>query len=452
MRRNLYLTLIFMAVALYSCKKGWMDAKPNKSLVIPSNIKDYQALLDNTSLFNTRTPALGEISADNYYLQYSQWQSLANPIERNAYLWEKDLYNGMPVGEWDAPYGRILNANIVLEGIDKINPKREEIEDYNNVKGSALFFRSFDFLNLLQLFAKPYNSTTADVDQGIPLRLQPDVVEKSTRATVQECYNKVIIDLLNAKNLLTIYPTHKTRPSKQAVFALLSRTYLFMDDYDKALAAADSCLELDNFLIEYSQLDYNGFNTFKRFNGEVIFHSTLSNYSVFSPLKALPDSTLLSLYNVDDLRLKAFYKPYSGSYLFSGSYDGSFTPFGGIATDEIYLIKAECQARKGDKLGALSTLNILLQTRYQKETFTPVTANSSEDALKIILDERRKELVFRGLRWSDLRRLNSDDRFATSLTRIFNGEKYTLLPDDPKYVLPIPDEEIQLSGIHQNSR
>jgi hypothetical protein len=66
--------------------------------------------------------------------------------------------------------------------------------------------------------------------------------------------------------------------------------------------------------------------------------------------------------------------------------------------------------------------------------------------------ERRKELCFRGLRWQDLRRLNKEPEYAKTLTRKIDGITYTLPPNDPKYVFPIPPNVIALSGMQQNPR
>jgi hypothetical protein len=87
----------------------------------------------------------------------------------------------------------------------------------------------------------------------------------------------------------------------------------------------------------------------------------------------------------------------------------------------------------------MTDLNRLLQTRWRIGTFTPLTSTDAGDALQQILHERRKELLFRGIRWTDLRRLDKDPQTATTLTRIVNGITYTLPPNDPRWVLPIPD-------------
>jgi hypothetical protein len=125
--------------------------------------------------------------------------------------------------------------------------------------------------------------------------------------------------------------------------------------------------------------------------------------------------------------------------------------FGGLATDELYLIRAECKVRAGNLSAALSDLNKLLRSRW-KGKYQDIVLQDQEAVLSIILKERRKELVFRGLRWGDLRRLNRDSRFAVTLTRTLDGQVYQLLPRDKRYVLPIPEQEVTLGGIVQNER
>ena len=105
------------------------------------------------------------------------------------------------------------------------------------------------------------------------------------------------------------------------------------------------------------------------------------------------------------------------------------------------MILAESLVRKGRIEEGAEILNALLINRYS-EAFIPVSFTDETQALQVILEERRKELAFRGLRWSDLRRLNNDERFKTTLTRNYEGQEYKLLPNSEKYVLPIPAREL----------
>jgi hypothetical protein len=118
----------------------------------------------------------------------------------------------------------------------------------------------------------------------------------------------------------------------------------------------------------------------------------------------------------------------------------------------LYLIRAECYARAGNISSAMSDLNTLLKTRWVSGTYTDMTATTADEALGKVLIERRKELLMRGQRWTDLRRLNKDSRFAVTLQRVINGTTYTLPPNDLRYTLLIPYNVIQISGIQQNPR
>ena len=119
---------------------------------------------------------------------------------------------------------------------------------------------------------------------------------------------------------------------------------------------------------------------------------------------------------------------------------------------EFYLTKAECLARNGSVTEAISTLNKLLITRYKTGSYTPVSVTDQQEALSIILLERRKELLFRGIRWTDLRRLNLEASTAVTIYRKLNGTSYKLEPNSPNYTLPVADDVIQLSNIPQNMR
>jgi AAA+ ATPase superfamily predicted ATPase len=99
----------------------------------------------------------------------------------------------------------------------------------------------------------------------------------------------------------------------------------------------------------------------------------------------------------------------------------------------------------------LTDLNHLLVRRWKTGTFVPFTAATAEEALDLILLERRKELVFRGVRWMDLKRLNKEGR-NIELVRNLDGQIYRLAPNDLRYAMAIPKDIIQMTGIAQNPR
>lgn len=459
-----YLVYIAFVSFLVSCKREWLEAKPQLSLVVPSTISDYQALLERTDQgFNDRGNVSDELGSDDYYVTDASY-STGTVLNRNAYIWAADLFEGgEEYIEWRFPYELILKANIVLDGIDKILPKNnaEQLE-WNQAKGSALFFRAYRHYDVAKLFCKPFIENSAATDPGIPLRLSSDFNVASKRSSVKSTYAQIVGDLKAAEALLPIgtpiNDIYRCRPNKAAAQAMLARVYLSMNKFDSAYYYSNQCLQSYNRLI-----DYNGSDGFvnpaaatvkiARFNPEVIFHVRANNFTFLAASRLIVDQALFDSYDANDARKTIFFRNVSGSLRFLGSYDNSLTFFSGLATDEMYLIRAESSARSGNKDAALNDLNTLMIKRWKNNgTWVPFTATTSEEALKIILIERRKELCFRGLRWSDLRRLNQDSKFAVTLTRTVNTKSYTLPANDKRYVFPIPADVIQLAGIEQNPR
>lgn len=467
MKKIIPFFLIFglsVCFTLGSCNKSiFLSAKPDQSLLTPNSLSDFQELMDNDLVINGSgnygiVPAFGETGTDDYYCVESSYNTILTPMYKNAYVWAKDIYTNEKVYDWDFPYRAIFYCNVVLNGLTKIHITNDNEHTFNNIKGQALFNRAHMFYQLAQIFAPPYNKTDVSGLLGIPLRLKADVDEKIQRASLSQTYDQIISDLKESGYLLPVIPLYKTRPSKIAVYALLARVYQTIENYDTALLYADSCLSLDGNLMDYNTLDTTSYAPFTRFNTEVIFNCTLQSTDNTVPylpyVGGLVDTTLYNSYNSDDLREALFFKDLgNGGYTFLGTYDGNYRPFGGLATDEVYLIRAECYARKGNISLAMEDLNTLLQNRYKTGTFIPLTAQTSKEALELILNERRKELCFRGLRWTDLRRLNQDPEFAITLERVIDGQTYTLPPNDPRYTYSIPTDIIGFNpDMPQNQR
>ncbi len=453
-----------LSICINSCKKqdNYLDIKRLNSDVVPSTLADYQAILDNDETMNQNYPTAGLASSDNFYITDAAYPSLEGQLEVSLYTWAADIWMGPTCPEWNYVYQRIEYANIVLDGIQKIAVNSSNQSAYNNLKGSALFYRAIDLYNAASMFCKPYTAATAKTDLGVPIRLTSDVNPKTIRSTVQETYDQIIKDLKAALPLLPQVPLFKNRPSSVAANALLSKVYLSMEDYADAGVFAGNTLNEKSSLMDYN--DPNLVNPSSVFpfpanpsdNPEIIFYATGISYASIRPRssRARVDSTLYKMYDANDMRTTAFFRLNGGRPQFKGTYDQfTFSNFAGIATDEVYLISAECYARQGNLSQSLQSLNALLSKRYVTGTFTPISVSTADSALKVILVERRKELLFTaGIRWEDLRRLNKDPRFAITLTRVAGGQTYTLAPNDKRYVFPIGNDEIQLTGIEQNPR
>jgi len=444
--------VLALLTAVVSCKKEnhFLDAKPQLGIEIPTSLTDLQKLLHNEGVFNRNYPSLGELASDDYYVSTSRWSG-QDPYFQNAYIWSKTLVDPNNIDHaWQDCYSQVYNANTVLDYLPKVPNTNQTL--FNQIKGTALFYRSIAFFNLLTIYASPYDPGTAASDLGIPLRLTSDLNAKSTRANQAQCYHQIIADLQEASTLLSSQVADITSPSKVSAFGLLSRIYLSNGDFANCLSMAKSALAINSTLQDFNKLDPNAFPVYPNFSPEELFHAGMEGNG-FIGFQAQVDSTILkSFSDQNDLRPSLFFYNDNGQMEFNSQFDINNNVTFSISNNEIYLNKAECEARSGDIQQAINDLNTLLIQRWKTGTFIPFLASNADDALNKILKERRKELLFTGLRWIDLRRLNKDSRFAITIYRNINGKTYSLPPNDPRYVFPIPQTEIQLTGEQQNLR
>jgi tetratricopeptide (TPR) repeat protein len=452
---NIKIIIVFLMLLSTSCTKDFLDKKPNKSFVVPNKLKDLQALLDNSNIINY-TGFLTQIADGDFDIDDNGITSLT-AVLRNTYLWKSDIYDGFSHNDWNRPYQQIFYANVVLDGLKNINREVVNQQEFDQIKGAALFIRAYALNQVVQQFAAPYNQETSDNLPGVPVRTSSNVNIVVKRGTLKESYEQIIKDIVESISLLPEGTERKSRPSKAAAFALLARVRLIMGEYDEAVKYSTLALDIQSDLLDYNELDEESASPFRDgrrfYNKEIIYYTDriFSSFYNLNTVKATVE--FYEKYDDNDLRKSIFFEK---NRMFKGSYGGSYiNVFTGLSTDEMYLIRAECYARIGKINEAIIDLNTLLEKRWRKlddSHFVPITADNETKALKIILEERRKELVTRGLRWSDLRRLNMDPRFQVTLERTYNGEIYQLLPDDKRYTFPIPQDEIDRSGLEQNDR
>lgn len=451
---GLLLACLFL---ICSCKKDFLEKKPATNLNVPTTLSDLQLLLDNTDDLD-KSPSLGELSSDDYYMTTSIWNNQVLPYYANCYIWAKDVFAGNGnINDWNLPYTQVLYANIVLQQLNQIKRSVDNAAIYDDVKGNAFFKRAWAFFDLTQVFTMPYDNNTANSDPGISLRLTADVNASTTRGTVKSSYEQILADIAQAKTLVTNETSNvnQNRVSKASIYGLLSRVYLTMRNYPKAGSYADSALKFHSKLIDYNHVDSTLRTPFNLANDEMIYQNILVPAAPLSFIINTQgysiDTLLYRFYDKNDLR-KTVYFQKNGIYINKRrGYSGQTSLSNGLATDELYLTRAECFARSSNDDKAMDDLNTLLSKRWITGTYPPISNLHGSELLNTILKERRKELVFRGLRWIDIRRLNKEG-FNIVLTRNVNGKIYTLPPNDQRYALPIPPDVITRSGIQQNNR
>lgn len=459
-----FITLIFLS----SCGSHYLDLQQEKNMRVPNSFDDFQKLLYQTNIMNESAGvSFANIGGDEYWIPPAQFFSTggAQPqvYQRSSYTWEDNIYVGRETEtDWVKAYNAIYRTNLGLDFIKNHPKSSENAEKWDRLKGSALFMRALNFYQLSQVFCPIYKEENLNLPLGLPLREDPDPTIIVPRSTVGDTYKKIVADLLEALPCLPDKGELIYRPSKAAVYALLSRVYMQMGDYLAAEKAADDCLSIQNTLLNFNNIPITAgtVSTFApngKDNPEIIYMSSSFLANLLNWYH--PDTTLVRSYAPGDLRLKIYFQDtlitkVKDLTVFKGNYKGTAasTSFCGLAIDEIYLNRAESRARNQDIAGALADLNLLRQSRYKPETYKLLTSSDYEQVMEWILDERHKELVMRSTRWSDLRRLNKESKYAITIVRQLDGDRYELKPNSPKWTWPILMEAINNGGYPQNPR
>ena len=441
MKKNYKNVILLLMLALSAACGDFLDAKPELSLVIPEELNEYQAILDAEPRQMNYAPKIPLIGSDEMELGEAAIPRLTQE-ELSAYRWGGDFYAVADYGvDWTFGYQPIYYANVVLNGLKGFKASSQSERNLaTTLEASAKFYRAWHHFQLIQVYAPPYSPEKPD-QVGIPIRNSADINLATGLSDQQSVYKFILEDLEEAYEALPEFSDFKTRPSKWAVDAFRSRIFLQMQDYAKAIEASTSALALNRELMDFRTLSSQGAYYFPRFNAEVIFHANQPSTGFTFYREQWVDAELYTLYDSLDIRKSLFFREsrVPGKFNFVSRYSGDYFDWGGLAVDEVLLDRAEASARIGDEEQALDDLNYLLEHRYVAN-FAQL-ALTGKDLLRKVLEERRKELLFRGIRWMDLRRLNQDPEFAITLRRIVQGEEKILLPGASGYTVPIPERE-----------
>lgn len=445
-------TSILVLLFIFGCSKSeFLAQKPDLAMEVPSSLEDLRAILDDDNSLNGEddegcTPQLGESASDNIYLMDQNYVSNMRPQMQNYYVWKADPYDGVAVLDWIFPYRNILTVNTVLDVLSSND--YADVAQVRVLRGESLFHRAHMLFQLASVFAPIYYQGSNATERGIPLRLSSDINEAIRYSTVQETFAHIEAELLESADLLPESQLIKTRPSRAAAFALLSRLYLYTGNYPGALSYADSCLAIDRTLLDYNTLNasisFPFSSTGSHRHPEVLFSSNMLSGNAQSyptrQLYARVDSLLYNSFAPGDLRKTVFFLNANPGQRFKGSYAGTSRHFAGLAIDEVYLNKAEAMVRLGDVAQGLAVLDELLRSRWSKgANYVPVPAAGQREAIAVVMQERRKELLFRGIRWMDLKRMIAEGE-SFVLRRVISGVEHTIGSGDGRWVWPIPPE------------
>ncbi len=382
---------------------------------------------------------------------------------------------------WFIGYKIVSEANTIISQV-KIDPSSSD--NLKQYVGEAYFYRAMIFFDMARIFSFP--PSQGSDNNGIILRTGVGESDAKARATVGETYKQIISDLHQAAGLMTMreggISESKKYANKWAALGLLSRAYLFTEQYDSVVYYADKVINESPFrlatrdeyissfwntpdspeamFITYYASDedkgdasygsmYNGDSNGKGW-GEVYPSESFLNLLTKYPediRRALIDTVLNADGTINTYVGTTFKRMYINKFSYQEPNRPTLNSPAYIRLSEIYLNRAEAFAHLSQDANALDDVNTIRERAGLSgdELITSANLTSSHGfatVLEAVLAERRLELAYEGQRRDDLMRNKIDlDRSYPSAQNM-NGETDIYPFNGPRQIYYIPLNEM----------
>lgn len=445
---NIALTILFLGVI--SCTTEDLDptlaqAKESKKAFkavsnLESHLYGVQDLLTFANYYGRDLIATNEVRSDNCFSNSNSGRFLTQA---------RFKYNSNAEFIWRRAYQLIANANVV------INTDLSTLEGDNDkgkyIQGQARILRALAHYDLLRVYGQQH---TTGGELGVPIvttfKGDNPIPKRNTVKEVKEfVYNELdeAVKMMNSK-----YDGKSTYASKLLGYALKSRVAIYFGDYQIAKDAAEKVINSKKYKIaspddyvsnwakentsnsifelSFSAEDNRGSNSLPNIYRFVNSESTKG----YGDIQVL--GSVINIFENNDVRKDILGYQIKGTMLRNmGKY-----PDTGGGTSNIFLFRYEevilnyAEALFEINGSGLEFLNKIPKNR-KATLYTSITKEN-------ILNERRKEFMFEGLRFDDLMRTRKSLNVVSQEGVIEENLPY---PND-KFAYPIPDSEVNANS------
>ena len=410
----------------------------------------------------------------------------------DVWRWEIMPTNGEIEAVYGAQYGIINQCNFLLNHEAEIRAaidNDDDVERMDQYCGEAYMARAIAYWELIRLFTKAYDKNTANQELGVVLNDEYDTQNTPRRATLQQSFDHLLNDISQAQKLLQLDKDQTAKTvslcdysyfTEYTAHALRARVALYMGDWDEAIKWSSKVIDSNFYVlssptsgyyasddlaylwqydcgteviwkVEYTSTSY-GYST-----GAVFFNY---DYSSYKP-DYVPAQWVLNLYDSNDMRYDTYYQSLTTGHTHGLTWPLFTKLFGNLALAmsynvlhtsmpkvfrlaEQYLIRAEAYAMKGNYVKAAQDITTLRRARYS--SYGSSTSLSASNAMKVIEEERVKELIGEGFRLTDLKRWHKGFERTPQTESLKNGSSLKIDADNALFVWPIPQHEIEAPG------
>jgi len=387
-------------------------------------------------------------------------------VGANLFRWEhtsdaQDFRDAENAGIWTNMYAVIDRANRVLAFLDAVPASTQaDMDTKQRLRGELLALRGFAHFELLRNYARfPYDPSAPGVPYQSEYAKDP-ANYRPTRNTSGDVMNKIEADLSAARGLIPTSFTDISRVTRNGVVAMQARVAVYARNWDSAAARATVVINAQPLTprASYAAL-WTTRNLAANQSTEVIWKLNVTATNVTSAavgnmfqdasgaVQFAPSQKLLGSYDqTNDIRFPTFYRTAPrdliakyGAITSLPTTENFTYDIKVLRTSEMYLIRAEARAELNDLIGAAADIFALRSQRITGALLPVYT--SKQVAIDDVYLERYRELSFEGHRYYDLKRRGLP--IQRNLEDVNNVASLTQLdPSNPRYLLPIPQQEI----------
>ncbi len=496
MKRNIFSLISLASILLFCSCEDFLSKDPDARATLDTPESISQLLV--SAYPSTGYALFTETMSDNVG-DARTWMYNHQNVEE-AYWW-KDVSNTQqdsPTGFWNSCYEAISHANHALDFIDKApNP-----DDYLGQKGEALLCRAYAHFMLVNLFAKTYDKATAASDPGIPYVTEAEdvVFKKYERLSVAKVYELMKKDLEDGLPLIehNQYKVPSYHFNTAAAYTFASRFYLFSQDWEKCAEYASMVIGSKPSLLlrdwngEYASLAADAKLIMARYTksdetcnsmllsmASIWSRSATFRYTMTPAVKGqIFDQNItggslayhfFTLGESGERIIIPKYREWFKSESINANYGVVYIMYPAFTMEEALLNRAEANVMLGNYEEVKNDLNVFYSKRIDaynpsvhaidNEKIDMFVSDQAADKLSpnyevpalarkflaVVVDTRRKEFAFEGMRWFDIRRFNIE----ITHTQWNGAQTETLLKDDPRRQLQLPKQVIA-SGMEPN--
>jgi hypothetical protein len=462
MKKKNILILLMSSLFVVSCDNS-LDLTPEDSLT-------------PTVIFSTETLTRGAVNGmystcqssnvlSGSYDASTEWQAdNVNFVGSFPTFNEIKLYttlsdNTSIANFWSAHYRVINQANAIIKFTPDVPSATGNVftaAEKSDLIGQAKFIRALMYLRLSANFGQQLQQNAGGNGLSVPLVLEPfeGAVIFPSRSTLTQVHTQIENDLKEASLQITV-GSDRTKGTVAGANALLARLYLYQEKWGPAANAANNVINTAGFTF----FPTSGFTFYNTVNPEFVFqlqniagdnspaesYSNLFNGTNVNGRGDCPfsqDLKNLFLTEPNDIRYSSTLTrtgiaANSVSDLFTTKYPNAATRVDDppvIRISEMFLIRAESNLRGTLSIGGSTPVQDVNRTRV-RAGLTPLASVT----LTAILNERRKEFCFEGLRRMDLLRNNLPLRNPTMSNHVESQ------PGKERTIFPIPQREMDVN-------